>query len=330
MRAIESLNNYFPGVLNDPSEIDESLVNSTPSNGQQHKNGKDNTISSSAKEWTYTTSSTSSYPYPARPNTSSIPTLNIAPPPPPLSPSHSLPTLPFSLKSSHVRLNLQIQSFIESFRQLAPPSLPSSPSSSIGSLTSTSSSSIIQLPMASSLTLTNALTAAQGLHQEAKRLEAGERALYLQEIKDVGALFAYTEPETSILRGFLEQGRRIALAQQVNRAILRELQFQIYRKVDDVVERSPKLIITDSQSRPTHSKLESTARRVSALWSIMAEKKIDPIPNWTSIDGPGKDELALVSFARLLFFCILQWFPDHSSFENDSMEDEINAKILSS
>jgi hypothetical protein len=73
------------------------------------------------------------------------------------------------------------------------------------------------------VTLTNALTAAQGLHQEAKKLIPADRAIYLQEIKDVGALFAYTDPESSILGGFLQQGRRIALAEQINRAILREL-----------------------------------------------------------------------------------------------------------
>jgi hypothetical protein len=38
----------------------------------------------------------------------------------------------------------------------------------------------------------------------------------------VGALFAYTDVENSILKGFLEQGRRIVLAEQVNRAILSE------------------------------------------------------------------------------------------------------------
>lgn len=70
-------------------------------------------------------------------------------------------------------------------------------------------------------TLQHALTAAQGLHQEAKKLPAHERAVYLQEIKDVGALFAYTDPETSILKGYLDQERRIALAEQINRAILR-------------------------------------------------------------------------------------------------------------
>jgi hypothetical protein len=75
-------------------------------------------------------------------------------------------------------------------------------------------------PSNSAVTLTNALTAAQGLHQEAKKLAPDDRAVYLQEIKDVGALLAYTDPETSILKGFLEQTRRIALANQVNRAIL--------------------------------------------------------------------------------------------------------------
>ena len=72
------------------------------------------------------------------------------------------------------------------------------------------------------VTLTNALTAAQGLHAEAKKLPPDVRAVYLQEIKDVGALFAYTDPETSILSGFLAQERRVALAEQVNFAILGE------------------------------------------------------------------------------------------------------------
>ncbi len=46
--------------------------------------------------------------------------------------------------------------------------------------------------------------------------------MYLQETKDVCALLAYADPESSVLRGFLDQQRRIALAEQVNRAILRK------------------------------------------------------------------------------------------------------------
>lgn len=52
--------------------------------------------------------------------------------------------------------------------------------------------------------------------------------------------------------------------------------------------------VLDSQNRPTYSKVEETARRVTTLWSMMAERKVDPTPNWTSADGPGKDELAMV------------------------------------
>jgi hypothetical protein len=147
----------------------------------------------------------------------------------PSSSDHSLPVLHHSSHPAHVRLNLRIQSFIESFRQLAPSS-PSSPSSSMGSLTSSmhNGGPSAAVPggagtaAGGGVTLTHALTAAQGLHAEAKKLGPEDRAVYLQEIKDVGALFAYTDPETSILKGFLEQGRRIVLAEQVNRAILRE------------------------------------------------------------------------------------------------------------
>lgn len=112
-----------------------------------------------------------------------------------------------------MRLNLQIQEFIESFRQL-PSSAPSSPASSLGSLNGSS---------ASNSQLTAALAALQDLHTAAKRLRSDHRAVYLQEIKDVGALFAYVDPENSPVKGFLDQARRIALAQQVNAAILREL-----------------------------------------------------------------------------------------------------------
>lgn len=196
IRAVEALNTHFPTVLDDTAP------------------------SSVTNEWTSSTST------PTRP-----------PPNPTRSPNHSTPVLVHSSHPSHVKLNLQIQSFIESFRNLAPSS-PSTPSSSISSLTSSMHmSGHIPNPLlghssngtshgangggpSSGVTLTNALTAAQGLHAEAKKLPPDVRAIYLQEIKDVGALFAYTDPETSILKGFLDQNRRIALAEQVNMAIL--------------------------------------------------------------------------------------------------------------
>lgn len=129
--------------------------------------------------------------------------------------NHSIPVLNSSAHPDHIRLNLQIQRFIESFRQMNPYS-PSSPSSS----TSSPANSQI-FNGGSGVTLTHALSAAHGLHSEAKKLPADVRAIYLQEIKDVGALFAYENAEMSPLKGFLEQGRRIKLAEQVNKAILR-------------------------------------------------------------------------------------------------------------
>ncbi|KAI9639753.1 uncharacterized protein MKK02DRAFT_40077 [Dioszegia hungarica] len=291
MRAVDSLNNWFPAVLTDPP----TPVPTVP------------TSSLSATATPYTSTSTpardfSSIPRHATPPGAPMmtaysrppldirrerereqerlaPVLTIPPPPltspspsppkavsppPSSSPSHAIPTFQTSYLPSHVRLNLQIQAFIESFRQMAPPSVPSSPSSSLGSL-----SSSLHLPSSSGVTLTNALTAAQGLHQEAKKLNPADRAIYLQEIKDVGALFAYTDPESSILGGFLKQGRRIALAEQINRAILH------------------------AESHPTRSKLERTARGVSALYSYMSERKIDTTPTWTAADGPAKEELAV-------------------------------------
>lgn len=70
-------------------------------------------------------------------------------------------------------------------------------------------------------TLTHALTAASGLHAEAAKLDPAARSVYVREITEAGALFAYTDPEQSPVGGFLKQERRIALADQVNRAILR-------------------------------------------------------------------------------------------------------------
>ncbi|ORY33973.1 CTLH/CRA C-terminal to lish motif domain-domain-containing protein [Naematelia encephala] len=231
MRAVEALETHFPAVLAEPAEI------ATNGNSKLH-----------LTSGTYSNGSDT----PFHPPWSSY-SLSAIPPP---LPDHAMPVFPKSTHPSHVRLNLQIQQFIESFRQLGPSS-PSSPSSSISSLTSSmhmSTSLHHNGTSSSGATLTNALTAAQGLHSEAKKLPAEARAVYLQEIKDVGALFAYTNPETSILKGFLEQGRRIALAEQVNRAVLR------------------------SEGRPVESLLETIARRTDAVYSLLLQHAIDPRP----------------------------------------------------
>lgn len=136
----------------------------------------------------------------------------------------SKPSFELSSHPAHVLLNLHIQQFIESFRLLGP-SNPSSPSSSISSLTSSTqlhaSQSIGSLGNGNgSGTLQHALTAASGLHAEASKLDPTDRAVYVREITEAGALFAYSDPENSPVGGFLKQERRILLAKQVNRAIL--------------------------------------------------------------------------------------------------------------
>ena len=178
MRAIETLNTHFPSVLTEPS---------TASSSNGHSDS-----SASAPNPIYLVQSAKDR-YPSTP--------------------HSIPTYPSSLKPAHILLNLQIQAFLETFREMRPPSAPPSPSSSMSSINSS---------MIGSTTLTHALTAAQELQAAAAKLPSEERAVYLGEINSAGALFAYQNPEEGPLRGFLEQSRRIALADQVNRAVLRE------------------------------------------------------------------------------------------------------------
>lgn len=144
---------------------------------------------------------------------------------------NSIPTFPNSTHPSHILLNLHIQQFIESFRSL-PQTM--SPGSSTSSLASNQNNNLMSMSMSISIPnpsasrngngvggLQQALTAASGLHAEAALLDPSARAVYVREITDAGALFAYTDPEDSPVSGFLRQERRIVLAEQVNRAILR-------------------------------------------------------------------------------------------------------------
>jgi hypothetical protein len=124
--------------------------------------------------------------------------------------THASPVFARSTEPEHVALNLQIQQFIEHFRQIVP-SAPSSPASSIGSLNGSSSAP-----------LNEALLVLSEINAAASKLAAYPRSVYLQEFRDVGGLLAYTDPENSELAGFLDQERRVALAAQVNAAILRE------------------------------------------------------------------------------------------------------------
>ncbi|TXT13192.1 hypothetical protein VHUM_01593 [Vanrija humicola] len=172
-------------------------------------------------------------------------------------PSHSnapidraVPLFPRSSDPGHVKLNLGIQRFIEEMRGVPTQSAASSPSSSIDSLTGSTA--------LSGDPLHDLMATHQELQMEATKLRPEHRAAYLQEIKDVTALLTYINPEASILSGLLEQKRRIALAQQVNAAILR------------------------SEGRPVQSHLEQIARTTSAIYSTLHDAGIDPQPSWTA------------------------------------------------
>ncbi|ODN94233.1 hypothetical protein L198_05087 [Cryptococcus wingfieldii CBS 7118] len=229
-RAVETLQNHFPDVLRDVPE--EPSWSTYHSDSTANCNGGTRLHVSRSLQWD-----------------------NQA--------SHDTPVFNTSSDPSHVRLNLQIQQFIESFRQLNPGSSTSSPASSISSLANSQ-----MMNGGGGVTLTHALTSAQGLHAEAKKLKPEVRAVYMQEIKDVGALFAYENVEQSPLGGFVKQERRIRLAEQVNRAIL------------------------ESKGTPVESQLEEYTKRTQAIYALLGEHRVDVQPPWTSADGAAKEHVA--------------------------------------
>jgi hypothetical protein len=200
-RAIDELQSHYPAVLDSSNDNGESARTNLPSRSNGTANGATNGNGNGASNGNGH-SENSTTPAPAR----------IYDPPAPQP--NSKPSFPLSTSPSQITLNLHIQQFIESFRSLPQ---PVSPSSSI----STSMSMSMSMSMSQSTGgLQHALTAASGLHAEAALLEPSIRAVYVREITEAGALFAYTDPDNSPVGGFLQQERRIALAEQINRAIL--------------------------------------------------------------------------------------------------------------
>ncbi|CBQ67693.1 conserved hypothetical protein [Sporisorium reilianum SRZ2] len=223
-QAMDMINHHFPTVLNSSAAATAatsgSSSNTTAAKSTRVKNGNGSSSSSA---------STAS--------------------------DKVLPANPTSMEPDHLLLNLQIQVFIEVIRsassaQLAPPSstasqlaaasngggLPllasttpgiaasaisraaspaPSTSSSNGSATSATGANAALNPA-----LHSALAYAQGLYASAQKLPSFWRAMYLKELEQVTALLAYTDVEHSPVRRFLHRSRKVALAEQVNSAIL--------------------------------------------------------------------------------------------------------------
>uniref|UniRef100_V5EWF9 CRA domain-containing protein n=2 Tax=Kalmanozyma brasiliensis (strain GHG001) TaxID=1365824 RepID=V5EWF9_KALBG len=208
-QAMDMINEYFPTVLN------SSGGNGGSSNGSKSTRSKGGSSSASSS-----------------------------------SPSDKvLPANPTSMEPDHLLLNLQIQVFIEAIRsassaQLAPATsslsasnggLPSLASTTPGIAASAISRAASPAPSTSSSNgsgtsatgnaalnpaLHSALAYAQGLYASAQKLPSFWRAMYLKELEQVTALLAYTDVEHSPVRRFLHKSRKVALAEQVNSAIL--------------------------------------------------------------------------------------------------------------
>ncbi len=241
------------------------------------------------------------------------------PPPPPFPYADSYDRPDF------LKINLEIQQFVENLRHLV---IPSSPSSSMASsmhseapgagtggsgsggsklqaaavtnamMTSNGGSGNLGLGaslasngggMGRDATVLHALAHAQSLHATAKRLRPAESRVYVQEIENACALLAYTDMEGSPLRGYLEQGRRTALAAQVNSAILGEPAC--------VQEGAGALIhaLSVHTGHAPHPMLEQVAKQTTFLWQTMADHGVPVAPPWTSaVEGPEWERLAAV------------------------------------
>jgi hypothetical protein len=135
--------------------------------------------------------------------------------------------IPISVASTHLALNLRIQSFLELSRTspLPHPSeilltsteriLSPSVASKTGQQAASSTDKVSQKKKQTAL-----LGAAQSLLIETNRLEPKYRALYLKELTEVSVVMAYPQPEFSPAKTYLGMERRQALAEQVDAAIL--------------------------------------------------------------------------------------------------------------
>lgn len=130
---------------------------------------------------------------------------------------------PTSIDPDHLHLNLRILDFIETTRTVPLPYDHSGsptlvPAHSTPPPAAPSDNGDKDLDPHLELLLHKA----QKLYSEANCLpKATDRAVYLKELGKVSALLAYTKPENSLMTSYLSQERREAVADQIERAILR-------------------------------------------------------------------------------------------------------------
>ena len=140
---------------------------------------------------------------------------------------------PHSLEPSHLALNLRIQAFVEDVRTrplTLPPPAPASVNLSTPSVPAYNPFnpiSHVSSPHRERDNQSAVLRSARDLAQMAQNLsDPTDRAVYLKELDNVWALMAYPEPEATGLAQvlkYMQYDRRVALADQINSAALREL-----------------------------------------------------------------------------------------------------------
>ena len=159
------------------------------------------------------------------------------------SPGSNPPTIQFLSSTTvdplHLNLNLRILAFTEACRTIP---LHYPPLSAISSLTGSPSLSDIDTdiddgdepaptlglvpdeatdPIAHQQHLSNLITRIQKLYVLANALpKESDRKTYAEELDQVGGLLAYKAPEKSPMARYLSQGRREAVADQINAAVL--------------------------------------------------------------------------------------------------------------
>ena len=155
------------------------------------------------------------------------------------------PTIQFLASTTvdplHLNLNLRILAFTEACRTIP---LPYPPPSAISSLTGSPSLSDVDTdiddgdepaptaslipdeatdPIAHQQHLANLITRIQKLYALAHALpKESDRKTYAEELDQVGGLLAYKVAEESPVARYLSQGRREAVADQINAAVLCE------------------------------------------------------------------------------------------------------------
>jgi hypothetical protein len=142
-----------------------------------------------------------------------------------------------------------------------------------------------------------ALSHAQMLNTNVQKLPLYWRSMYLKELESVMVLLAYTDLERSPVRKYLDQSRRVALAEQINSAIMCES----YPKESEgsLILTSPLSVRTGKPSQPL---IESAVRQTSFLWSTLSsEKAVVPTdhPIFTSGTVVGLDKFESQATDRL-------------------------------